>query len=176
MKYLLLFFLSLLLSGCQSDNTQTPDSRITGKGHQDLFLTIRSMDSLFFDIAYNRCDTVLGRKLISKDFEFYHDKGGALLNTNNELASDIMIKDLDWIGKKTFRKLVADKMEVFPLYENDTLYGALQTGDHLFFNVVDRKPAELKVTAKFIHLWISEDNKWKLKRVFSYDHQNVMMI
>ena len=181
MKFLIKFFLPLLLLGCLSDNSksnvkslQNSDPSISTKANQKLFLTIKSMDSLFFDIAYNQCDTILGRKLISKDFEFYHDKGGALLNTNNELASEIMIEDLSWIGKRTFRKLVLDKMEVFPLYENEKLYGALETGHHQFFKVADNKPTELKTNAKFIHLWILEDNNWKLKRVFSYDHQKVI--
>lgn len=175
--------LFLFLSGCQNDNSKKIDNVASGlnqssiqkaEANKDLFLTIRSMDSLFFDIAYNQCDTVMGRKLISKDFEFYHDKGGVLLNTVNELASNIMIEDLAWICNGTFRKLVNYKMEVYPLYENEKLYGAIQTGDHQFFEVENNKPTYPTTNAKFIHLWILENNNWKLRRVFSYDHQEII--
>ena len=33
------------------------------------------------------------------------------------------------------------------------------------------KPEKAGSTAKFIHLWILEDNQWKLKRILSYDHK-----
>ncbi len=140
----------------------------------DLFNKIKSLDSLFFYVAYNKCDTVMGRKLVSSDFEFYHDQGGALLNETNQLASDIMIEDLSWICNDTYRKLVFNSMEVFPLYEENELYGAIQKGGHQFYKVEDNMPTELKINAKFIHLWILEDDDWKLKRVFSFDHQKAI--
>jgi len=65
-------------------------------------------------------------------------------------------------------------MAVFPLFENNELYGAIQTGDHEFYKIKDNVPTELEITAKFIHLWILEKNVWKLRRVFSYDYQNVV--
>ena len=44
-----------------------------------------------------------------------------------------------------------------------------------FIKVVNKIPTEeLKINAKFIHLWILEDNDWKLKRVFSFDHQKAI--
>lgn len=151
-----------------------PTSIITSEKYTDLFYKIKSLDSLFFEVAYNKCDSVMGRKIISKDFEFYHDQGGALLDEPNELASEIMLEDLSWICNDTYRKLIATSMEVFPLYEENVIYGAIQKGDHQFYKVENKIPIELKVNAKFIHLWILEDNDWKLKRVFSYDHQKVV--
>ena len=173
----------MVLFGCNNDQSKKriddnsllkQTSTNTSEKHTDLFYKIKSLDSLFFEVAYNKCDSVMGRKLISNDFEFYHDQGGALLNESNELASDIMVEDLSWICNVTHRKLVTNSMEVFPLYEENKLYGAIQKGDHQFYKVEDKIPTELKTNAKFIHLWILEDNEWKLKRVFSYDHQKVI--
>ena len=178
-----LFLISIILFGCNDyqskkrmdDNSIMKQTSIsTAEKHTDLFYKIKSMDSLFFEVAYNKCDTVMGRKLVSKDFEFYHDQGGALLNEPNVLASDILVEDLSWICNDTHRKLITNSMEVFPLYEDNELYGAIQKGDHQFYKVVDKIPTELKVNAKFIHLWILEDNDWKLKRVFSFDHQKII--
>ena len=177
------FLICIILFGCNDGQSKKKiDEKLlidqisinNSEKNTDLFNKIKSLDSLFFDVAYNKCDTVNGRKLVSKDFEFYHDQGGALLNEPNELASDIMIEDLSWICNNTHRKLVTNSMEVFPLYEDNELYGAIQQGDHQFYKVVGKIPTELKVNAKFIHLWILEDNDWKLKRVFSYDHQKVI--
>ena len=163
--------------GCQDNNFKKKinDESITyqetSENHTELFYAIKALDSLFFDVAYNKCDSVMGRKLVSKNFEFYHDKGGALLDEPDELASDIMIDDLSWICNNTYRKLVSNKMEVFPLYDDNELYGAIQTGDHQFYKVENYLPTELEINAKFIHLWVMEETVWKLKRVFSYDHQ-----
>jgi len=178
-----IFLICIILFGCNNDQSKKKiDEKLlieqisinTSEKNTDLFNKIKSLDSLFFDVAYNKCDTVMGRKLVSKDFEFYHDQGGALLNEPNELASDIMVEDLSWICNDTNRKLVTNSMEVFPLYEENELYGAIQKGDHQFYKVENKIPTELKINAKFIHLWILEDNDWKLKRVFSFDHQKVI--
>ena len=177
------FLIFIFLIGCNNDlskkkinDTSFVEQKSTNtlEKDTDLFYKIKSLDSLFFEIAYNKCDSLLGRKLISIDFEFYHDQGGALLDEPNELASDIMVEDLSWICNDTHRKLVTNSMEVFPLYEKNELYGAIQKGDHQFYKVEDKIPTELKMNAKFIHLWMLEDNDWKLKRVFSFDHQKVI--
>ena len=181
--FIKIFLICIILFGCNNDQSKKmindnssmkQTSLNTSEKHTDLFNKIKSLDSLFFDVAYNKCDTVMGRKLISKDFEFYHDKGGALLNEPNDLASDIMIEDLSWICNDTHRKLLTNSMEVFPLYEENELYGAIQKGEHQFYKVEDKIPTELKINARFIHLWILENNDWKLKRVFSYDHKKVI--
>ncbi len=178
------FLIFMILFGCNNDPSKKKrednlpihqTSVNTSEKHTALFYKIKSLDSLFFELAYNKCDSAMGRKLISKDFEFYHDQGGALLNEPNELASDIMIEDLSWICNDTHRKLVTNSMQVFPLYEENKLYGAIQKGDHQFYKVQDNIPTELTTNAKFIHLWTLENKDWKLKRVFSYDHQEVII-
>jgi hypothetical protein len=180
-----IIIMCVILSGCQnyhakkeiiSDALVSKISLSTSDNNRELFHIIKSLDSLFFDSAYNKCDSTLGRTLISKNFEFYHDKGGALTDEASELASDIMVEDLSWICNDTYRKLVDNKMEVFPLYDNNELYGAIQTGDHKFYKVENSIPTELDINAKFIHLWILEGNVWKLRRVFSFDHQKVIKI
>ncbi|MCE2612335.1 nuclear transport factor 2 family protein [Flavobacteriaceae bacterium D16] len=177
------FLISIFLFGCNNDQSKKKTDDIllieqtsinTSEKKFDLFNKIKTLDSLFFDVAYNKCDTLMGRKLVSKDFEFYHDQGGALLNEPNELASEIMVEDLSWICNDAYRILVTNSMEVFPLYAENKLYGAIQKGNHQFYEVENKIPTELKTNAKFIHLWILEDNDWKLKRVFSFDHQKVI--
>ena len=120
-----------------------------------------------------RCDAAVASPLIGKDFEFYHDKGGPLVDNSDELAVEAMLDGLGKICRGTHRKLVEESMEVFPLYDGDDLYGAIQRGTHHFYRVKDGEVGNLTTEAKFTHLWIIEDGEWKLKRVLSFDHQRM---
>ena len=55
--------------------------------------------------------------------------------------------------------------------ENVSCKFPLQKGKHKFYAEENNKPLYLTSTADFLHLWIKENNKWKLKRVISYNHQ-----
>ncbi|MDH6250555.1 hypothetical protein M2347_000282 [Chryseobacterium sp. H1D6B] len=48
----------------------------------------------------------------------------------------------------------------------------IQEGNHEFFRLNKGKWNKTG-RAKFTHLWILEDGKWKLKRVLSYDHKSL---
>ena len=63
-----------------------------------------------------------------------------------------------------------NSLEVFPMYSNGNLYGALQTGVHKFYESFNGKPEVAGSTARFAHLWLLENGAWTLKRVISYDH------
>lgn len=171
------------LAGCQLNdskieniNSESDSTQIISKNNAEggeLFNKIKFLDSLYFNIAFNQCDSLVGRSLVSKDFEFYHDQVGVLLDSAEVLASNIMVEDFSWICNGSYRKLIDESMEVFPLYEENVLYGAIQTANHQFFNRDKDVATSLRTNAKFIHLWIIEDDEWKLRRAFSYDHQSV---
>ena len=62
-------------------------------------------------------------------------------------------------------------LEVFPLYNQGVLYGAIQNGVHEFYIKEANKESRLTSTAKFSHVWLKENDAWLLKRVLSYDHK-----
>ncbi len=126
----------------------------------DLFQVLKTKDSLLFTVGFNTCDINQIDKLTAKDFEFYHDKGGV---TNTKALFIKAIKEnLCGSGKnKELRKLQENSLKVFPLYNQNKLYGALQKGVHSFGTT----------TARFTHLWLIKNGEWKLSRVMSYDHQ-----
>ena len=66
------------------------------------------------------------------------------------------------------RELVRASLHVDPIPG----HGAVQTGDHLFYERKGLNGAEkLAGKAKFANLWVLEaDGKWRLSRVFSYAH------
>ena len=67
------------------------------------------------------------------------------------------------------RNLDTESLEVFPLKNNGVLYGAIQTGKHTFQEKQQENFTTVGIT-NFTHLWILENNQWKLKRVLSYNH------
>lgn len=138
------------------------------KTTDELYKTAKKLDSLIFDIGFNKCDLSHYDSIISNDLEFYHDKGGI---TDGKAAFIASIKNNICGGpNKVKRELVPDSMKVYPLYNKDKLYAFIQEGVHEFFEFSNGKWNKGS-RAKFTILWISEDNQWKMKRVLSYDHQ-----
>jgi len=137
----------------------------------DLYKSLKVNDSLLFDRAFNYCESIHLEKLLSENFEFYHDQGGfenskagflqtmknGICNPNNKT--------------KSRRELVKGSLEVYPLNENGRLYGAIQKGIHKFYETPMGGKEQPGSIAKFTHLWILEKDVWLLQRVLSYDHQ-----
>ena len=134
---------------------------------QFLFEQLKERDSLLFQLGFNNCDTVQFRKLLSDDFEFYHDQNGLLESKELFIQN---IPNLCNMHYKPIRLLEKKSLKVFPLSSNGKIYGAIQTGRHEFYGKENDNPMYLTSTAKFTHVWIIEENEWKLKRILSYDH------
>ncbi|MBV8068671.1 MAG: nuclear transport factor 2 family protein [Acidobacteriaceae bacterium] len=127
-----------------------------------LFLTIKSLDTKLFD-AYNRCDLTTLGTMVSDDLEFYHDQTGLTVGKALFLAG---IKQN--ICGKVQRELLPQTLEVYPLKG----YGAVEIGIHRFHH-----PGEPENVgdAKFIMLWQSKDDVWKVTRVISYEHNHGLL-
>lgn len=120
---------------------------------------IKKMDSLLFNIAFNKCDLALYKKIMSPDLEFYDDRSGLNTSFEREIAS---FKDRCSKPVSITRKLISFTVHVL----GD--FGAVQIGEHEFY--VDGKKVE---KAKFISVWERTDNSWIVKRAISYDHEAI---
>lgn len=137
------------------------------KNTDELYKTAKKLDSLIFDIGFNKCDLSHYNSIVSNDLEFYHDKGGI---TSGKEAFTASIKNNICGGpNKVKRELVANSMKVYPLYNNNVLYAFIQEGEHDFYELYQGKWNKGS-RAKFTILWILEGKDWKMKRVLSYDH------
>lgn len=137
------------------------------KETDELYKTAKKLDSLIFDVGFNKCDHSHYDSIISDDLEFYHDIGGVTLGKKAFITS--AKNNICGSKNKLKRELIANSMKVYPLHKDKTLYGLIQEGNHNFFFIEDgvwKKAGQ----AKFTHLWILENNQWKLKRVLSYNH------
>ena len=134
-----------------------------------LFIELNKMDSLVFIEGFNKCNLLKLEKLIPSDFEFYHDVGGR--SDKNKFMSDMKMNLCSSPNKKPIRKLVEGSLEVYPLYNNGELYGAIQNGTHEFYIAEPEKELHRTGIAKFTSTWLLIDGNWVLKNALSFDHK-----
>ena len=150
-KTVAILFLFTAINYCNAQDQNQKNS--------DLFITLQVKDSLLFEIGFNQCNLKQMRELVLSDIEFYHDRDGITKSKTHFINS--VKKNLCFSGKNIVKR-VLDKssLEIFPLYKEGKLYGALQTGIHSFGDT----------KASFSHIWLLENNEWKISRVISYNH------
>jgi Domain of unknown function (DUF4440) len=136
---------------------------------EQLAQMILKKDSLFWD-SYNRCDTSNYNQFFSDDLEFYHDKGGIIHGVDGLALS--MKKNLcSNADFRLRREVVKGTVKVFPLANSEKLYGAVLSGEHVFYILEKGKEPRLDGRARFTHLWLLKNNVWKMTRILSYDHR-----
>lgn len=152
---IVIFFYSLMSSAQVDKNSE-------------LYKTLKSKDSIIFERTFNKCEIEKLDAIIADDIEFYHDIAG--LQNRKEFIN--AVKNNVCANPGTFtRKLVTGSLEVYPLKNRGKTYGAIQRGFHDFY-IKENNKIRKTGTAQFTHLWILENNKWKLKRVLSFDHKD----
>ena len=127
-------------------------------------------DSQLFAVGFNTCDISQFGNLLSTEFEFFHDKDASsdksqfMHNLSNGLCGS---PD----KYQSRRELIESSTEIFPLYQQGSLYEAIQHGAHRFYATVAGSKEKFASSARFTHVWYLEDNQWKLRTSLSYDHQ-----
>ncbi|MGE0931730.1 serine hydrolase domain-containing protein [Peijinzhouia sedimentorum] len=138
--------------------------------NSSLFIDLKKQDSTLFERVFNQCDLDYLDDHITDDLKFYHDQSGFqdkaifLYNTKKYICSNAV--------QKPIRKIEETSLEVYPLYNNGILYGAIQKGIHHFYLRERDKDDIWTSTAKFTHVWLVHDQIWKLSEALSYDHQD----
>ena len=157
-KYLL--FISVGLIVVTQASAQTSADSVTA--------VILHLDSGFWN-AYNHCDTSAFKNYLKDDVEFYHDKGG--VTTGAAALIESLEKNLcSNTNYHLRREAVAGSVKVYVMKQNNETYGAVITGEHLFYVTQGGKPEYLDGDANFTHLWLLKDNVWKMSRILSYNH------
>lgn len=130
---------------------------------------IAARDAELFDILFNRCEPDRMRSLLAPDLEFYHDRSGAVLGAEAFVAdyarscAERQAPD-SWRSR---RELVASSLVVDPVPG----VGAIQAGEHVFYERRGEGVERLAGRARFAQLWrLAPDRSWRLARVFSYSH------
>jgi hypothetical protein len=133
---------------------------------------IRAADTAFFRTYFEQCDPAKLGKMVAPDFEMFHDKGGFGFRDGASFIADYA-KSCEakqapdaWRSR---RELVASSMRVEPVPG----YGAIEEGDHLFYERKGDGPEKLVGRAHFVQVWQKTPDGWKLARVLSYRHEAV---
>lgn len=135
--------------------------------NSELYKIIKSKDSTLFEIVFNKCEMEKIDEIISENIEFYHDLAG--IQNREEFINAIKNNICSNPGVNQ-RSLVLSTLEVYSMENNGKLYGAIQTGKHTFQQKINDKMQTVGI-ANFTHLWLLENNIWKLKRILSYNHK-----
>lgn len=132
---------------------------------EKLYQEIANLDSIVFE-AYNSCNPSAFKEFFVEDLEFYHDKSGLVLGRKKMLEA---LENTIWSNKniKMRRELIPESLEVYPLVN----FGAIQMGQHYYYQSINGLPENRVEVAKFTHIWHHQENNWKICRVLSYDHQ-----
>ena len=119
---------------------------------------IAASDRAVFGIMFDGCDPAALRSMITPDLEFYHDKGGLMAGADAFVADyargcEARKKPDAWRSR---RELAAGTMQVWPVPG----YGAIETGEHLFYERRGDGPEKLVGRARFAIVWaLGTDNK-----------------
>lgn len=116
-NYLLFFILLFSTAAFSQKEDKLNDQR-------ELEYQIHKMDSLLFDVAFNKCDLELYKKIMSPNLEFYDDRSGLTNSHESDIAT---FKDKCSRPFSVTRKLVNSTVHVL----GD--YGAVQIGVHEFY-------------------------------------------
>jgi hypothetical protein len=130
---------------------------------------VRARDAEFFDLAFLRCDPARLRTMLTPDFEFYHDRDGVVARDAEAFVADYdrscheRQRPDAWRSR---RELVALSLNVHPVPG----FGAIEDGEHLFYERQGDGPEQLVGRARFTQIWALTPDGWRLARVFSYAH------
>jgi hypothetical protein len=130
---------------------------------------IAARDADLFETLFARCDPAHMRSLVADDLEFYHDRAGRIIGAEAFVAdyarqcAERQAPD-SWRSR---RELVESSLVVDPVPG----VGAIEAGEHLFYERRGSGPERLAGRASFAQLWVLAPDGWRLSRVLSYRHQ-----
>ena len=131
---------------------------------------IAAADAKLFDLMFVKaCDPPRIRALIADDIEFYHDKAGVTARSADEFMAGYLksCKGREVpTGWRSRRELVASSLTVDPVPG----HGAMEAGEHLFYERKGDSPEQLAGRARFAMVWKRDGSAWKLSRVLSFAH------
>ncbi|MBC8028410.1 MAG: nuclear transport factor 2 family protein [Steroidobacteraceae bacterium] len=131
---------------------------------------VMAADAALFSAFFDRCDIPALSAMLADDFEMIHDKGGRIAGSKAEMIASFektCARQKTGEDYRARRELVAGSLKVYPVNN----YGAIEIGEHRFYQLLPGKPEKLVEVALFTQVWKKEEGGWRLTRVLSYDHR-----
>jgi hypothetical protein len=135
-----------------------------------LTAAVAARDAELFALAFEGCDPDRLRRMLTPDFEMYHDRDGVVATSADAFVDEY--REACTAGQapgawRSRRALVAGSLNVHPVPG----YGAIEDGEHVFYERQGDGPERLAGHARFTQLWRLTADGWQLARVFSYGHR-----
>jgi hypothetical protein len=137
---------------------------------EELRQALRSVDADFFELFFQGCDPARLATLVTGDLEFYHDKAGIVATSGQEFVADYAKNCAARSAPDAWRsrrELIPASLRVDPVPG----YGAIEYGEHRFYERKGDGPERLAGIAVFTMLWKRDAGTWKLARVMSFGHR-----
>lgn len=128
---------------------------------------VREADAAFWR-AFNACDAAAMAPFFSEDAEFYHDITG-LTRTRAGVVASLVKGPCGTPGLHIRRALVPETIR----FERVPGYGAILSGEHLFYAREGDQPERLATRAGFTVVWRADHGHWQMTRVISNAHRPV---
>ena len=149
---------------------QPAAAEVTLPTGEALTAALAARDAEFFALLFEGCDPEALGSMLTPDFEMYHDRGGVVARTAAEFLAGYRESCTDRQAPDAWRsrrELVAATLNVHPVPG----FGAIEEGEHDFYERQGNGPERLAGHARFTQLWRLDGGAWKLARVFSYAHR-----
>ncbi len=136
----------------------------------ELTAQIEARDTEFFRLFFEGCDAPRLATMLTPDFEMYHDRDGKVAGGADGFVAGYAkgcTAAARPDGWRHHRTLVPGTLHV----EAIPGFGALEEGDHEFYEGQGDGPQKKVGFAHFVQLWQRTADGWRLARVFSYSHR-----
>ena len=147
-----------------------PTPKVTIPAQPALTEQIAARDAEFFELFFQGCDPERLRTMLADDVEMYHDRGGLVFRSADQMVADYR-KSCEERKKpdawRSRRELVRASLHVDPVPG----HGAIEDGQHLFYERRGEGPEKRVGRARFTQLWVLSPEGWRLSRIFSYAHR-----
>jgi hypothetical protein len=147
-----------------------PTPAVTIPTGGDLRTAVAAADAALFKTFFEQCEPAKLDMMLTPDFEMYHDREGVVARDRKAMVA-LYTKQCEakkapdaWRSR---RELGADSLNVEPVPG----FGAIEEGDHVFYERQGDGPEKLVGRAHFVQLWQLTPSGWRLSRVLSYSHR-----
>ena len=147
----------------------TPQPTASLDSPAGLAASLQAMDEQMFEQGFNRCNIPAMAGALHPELEFLHDLSGT--SRHDDFLQSFSTGLCGRADYQSTRKLIPGSMQVYPLKNKGQLYGAVQMGEHEFFETTRGQAPRYGSRARFVHTWLLMEGRWKLYRVLSFDHR-----